>query len=100
MSVEGMPHKPKPPNAMVAPSGIEATASSTLVQTLSITAPWLTSCRPGDAVRGGSGWRRCRPGRKQRQCSRGDEDRQHHHARRAGDGDGSVDLDERLLQFG
>jgi hypothetical protein len=36
MSFSGMPHSPKPPIMIVAPSGIAATASSALASTLFI----------------------------------------------------------------
>ena len=36
MRFSGMPHSPKPPIMMVAPSGISATASSALARTLFI----------------------------------------------------------------
>src|SRR5947199_3634513 len=41
----GMPHKPKPPIMIVAPSGMSATASSALAITLSIATDysWLTA---------------------------------------------------------
>ena len=36
MSTDGMPHRPNPPTARVAPSGMSATASAAEVTTLSM----------------------------------------------------------------
>src|SRR5215216_4249731 len=60
----GMPHRPKPPNITVAPSGIIAAASSALANTLSITLDYMPRATirlfeevPHDAPPGD----RCRP---------------------------------------